>query len=431
MRNKCKGEERKIIPFKESEIENLLSVIKPFALFKDLDKENVFGTEKFNKGILGHVIEKSVLNIPINSFQNADIKIIYGKKEVLTEVKTTGVHDRELLDGETYHAKECTSLTAVSIGCIEDETWEKSHFYEKIAHLLWVFYIYKRDEGEEVVPYKKYAQFPVLGYKFTHLEDFPEDLEKFKSDWNRTRIFLKNAKEKANPEELYPQLHSAIKKDLFFVDIAPRYRKEKGKSPVLPRFRIKKPYVNSVFQRFWNELQGKTKRIAKCDQWEKNCSSFAQLEQDLYKLTKDYKNKSIEEILQIFEMNVPSKINKSIAEQIFVKMIGCEKSRKISDIDLFNSVGIIAKTITITKKGARTEDTKLFTMNLDEIKDKDLAYEDTSFYHYFNDYQFLCIVFEEPQKGIPLEKNRFIGIKRLVFPDIQDDIQNIYIKHVI
>jgi len=95
---------------------------------------------------------------------------------------------------------------------------------------------------------------------------------------------------------------------------------------------------------------------------------------------------------------------------------------------LFNRVGIIAKTITITEKGSQTEDTKLFTMNLDEIRDKDLAYEDTSYYHYFNDFQFLCIIFREPSKDAPLKDNKFVGIKRLVFPDFQTDesIERVY-----
>ena len=66
-----KRNERKSIPFGEGEIKFLLSVIDGKKSFRDLDKKQVFISEKPNKGTLGHVIEESILGIPKNSFQNA------------------------------------------------------------------------------------------------------------------------------------------------------------------------------------------------------------------------------------------------------------------------------------------------------------------------------------------------------------------------
>ena len=413
-----KRNERKSIPFGEGEIKFLLSVIDGKKSFRDLDKKQVFISEKPNKGTLGHVIEESILGIPKNSFQNADIQIAYADKIVPTEVKTTGVHDRELRDDEQFHAKECVTLTAVSIDTIADETtWEESHFYEKIAHMLWFFYFYKREKGEVRVPYEKYDRFPVLGYKFTHLEDFSDDYEKFKSDWNLTRNFIIEANKTAKPEQRYPMLHSEIKKDLFYIDIAPRYKKVNGKVTQEPRFRIKKPYVNLVFQRFWKE-KNDINMVPPIEEWEKDCNSFDELEERLYNLTKCYQNKTIEQIAKMLGIPTSSRWPKSITEQIFLKMIR-SSSGKISNIDLFNRIGIIPKTITITQNGKKTEDTKLFTIDLDEICDDKLRYIDTSYYHYFNDYQFLCVIFEENKKNASLGENIFKGIKRLVFPDFQ------------
>ena len=139
--------------FTEDEIVACLSVIDGKKTFGEIDIKDVFHSQVPNKGTLGNLMEMSVLGMKQNSLQNADLEITFNNGIThSTELKTTGVHDRELADGETYHAKECTSLTAVSIGTIEHETWEESHYYNKLAHLLWVFYFYKRNEGQERVP---------------------------------------------------------------------------------------------------------------------------------------------------------------------------------------------------------------------------------------------------------------------------------------
>lgn len=418
--------------FTEDELKSCLSVINGTKTFGEIDSKDVFHLQTPNKGTLGNLMEMSVLGMKQNSLQHADLEITYNTGIThSTELKTTGVHDRELADGETYHAKECASLTAVSIGTIEYETWENSSYYNKLAHLLWVFYFYKRNKNQDKVPYDEYSRFPVLGYKFTHMEDRPDDLAKFKNDWEKTKEFIIAANQTEHPEELYPLLHSSIKKDLFYIDIAPRYKKgnkELGISSQSPRFRIKKPYVNSIFQEFWNELHNTPTTLEYLSQ---DYSSFEELEIALHSLTVTYKNKTIEELVDIF--NLPVKDNnldnltKDITEKIVVKMMG-GSSNKISNIALFNKIGITAKTITITSSGSRTEDTKLFTLDLEEIKNQNLPYEETSCYQYFTDYQFLCIMFEEPYKDAPLKTHKFLGFKRFVFSDelIETTVRQVY-----
>ena len=104
------------------------------------------------------------------------------------------------------------------------------------------------------------------------------------------------------------------------------------------------------------------------------------------------------------------------------------KSKRISNIELFEKIGLIAKTITVTRKGMETEQMKLFTMDLDEITDASLDYEVTSYYEYFSNHQMLCILFEEPCTAAPLNDNVFLGFKRLVFEDemINGPIRNVY-----
>lgn len=67
----------------------------------------------------------------------------------------------------------------------------------------------------------------------------------------------------------------------------------------------------------------------------------------------------------LLQLNDINKLNKVISEQIEIKMFG-GKSKKFNQIDLFQKVGIIANTICLSFRGGRTEDMKLFSIDLDE-----------------------------------------------------------------
>lgn len=187
----------------------------------------------------------------------------------------------------------------------------------------WVFYLYDRKPGQKKVPYSEYTRFPILGYMFTHIADEEDDLKRFRNDWEITREYLIKAAATDNPEELYPKLHSSIKRYLFYVDIAPRFKKgnrELGEPSQAPRFRIKKSYVNSVFQRFWNRRQNKASSL---EHLAKQYTSLSDLEADLHCLTETYKGKTVAELIKLFDIILPpsEKVNKAITEQIAVESV--------------------------------------------------------------------------------------------------------------
>ncbi len=404
--------------FEKQEIVEKFSILRDGTTFAEIDVADVFHRQVPAKGILGCVIEQSVLGMKQNSLQEADLSILQDNGEYSdTELKVTGVQESKK-EGFKYSAKEPMSLTAVSIGTIEHEVFEESHFYKKIAHMLFVFYLYSRKKGQKVVPYTEYDRFPIIGYKFLDIADDAEELARFQNDWTITQQFIIEANQSNNPEYLYPLLHQTIKDRLFYIDIAPRYKKSPKQSP---RFRFKQSYVDTIFQQFFNEKK-------KLERLPLHFNSFEDLEQKLHAITEQYKGKTIEELANIFCIQKPSvavkvgepipraRFSKQISEMVVVKMLG-GKSRKISDIELFSKIGLLAKTITITKKGVETEQMKLFTMDLDEITDTSIEYEDTSYYEYFSNHQMLCIMFEEPSLDAPLNDNVFLGFKRLSFND--------------
>ena len=428
--------------FTKNEIIEKFEVFEGEKTLKEVDVRDVFHSQEPAKGIVGCVVEQSVLGMKQNSKQEADLQILQSDGEYRrTELKSTGVVPSNK-EGQKYEAKEPASLTAVSIGTIEHETFDNSHFKDKLEHLLFVFYLYDRNkvledgsiEYQKVVPYKEYDRFKVLGYKFFDLLEDEDELAKFKNDWLKTQEYLINANKTEDPEALYPMLHSSIKDNLFYCDIAPRYKKKTDKEAgQTPRFRLKKTYVNTIFQDAYNEMKGK----AKLERLPLTINSYEELNAKLHELTLTYKGKTVEELVKHFGIKTQylSKtkkedrdiIPKQVTETIAVNMLGGE-SRKISNIDLFEKIGVIGKSIVVTQTQKRTEDTKFFTLDLEELNDEQIEFEDSSFYQYFSEHKILCIIYEEPSTEAPLNDNKFLGFKWFTFSDdfIYNTIKPVY-----
>ncbi|WP_407371900.1 MutH/Sau3AI family endonuclease [Carnobacterium sp.] len=400
--------------FAKDELEDILDSTIGKTL-GDVDRNNVFyKTVKHPKitGIAGSVVEESILGYPADSYQKPDLYV--DGKDV--EVKTTGLRKvKKSLSGE-LEAKEPMSVTAVSPKKIVYESFENSSFWHKLERLLLVYYLY---DSEVTVPASEYAKFPIVGYDFFEFDSL--DREKLKNDWEIVRSFIHNLQlVHQDPTEHYPRISSELRPQLMLIDTAPKW-------PNPPRFRLKRSTVTTMVQKYFGK---------KFEQLEQEYNTYEELDEQLNRFTKQYKNKTIQELLQI--LNIPIKLNqtgdvsKSVTEQIVTRMFGA-KSKKIGKIELFSEIGLIAKTITQTKQGTRTEDTKLFKVDFDEWLDEKINFEDSSLYSDFSERQFLFIIFEEQDKSEKLLTNKLLGFKRVIFSEdfiekqvkfIWDDVRN-------
>lgn len=111
---------------------------------------------------------------------------------------------------------------------------------------------------------------------------------------------------------------------------------------------------------------------------------------------------------------------KDIAAKCIIRMFGtdCKRLNQISD---FTKAGIIAKTITITPEGGRTEDMKLKHIDFEEWADRDADFEESDIYDYFCEHSFLCPIFCEHDSK-DQSKTTFEGFKRFSFDE--DFIEN-------
>jgi len=367
----------------------------------EIDSNNVFERTKKNPkitGIAGDVIEQSVFEYPADTRQEPDLNI----DGVKTELKTTGLKYKN--NGKEFVAKEPMSITAVSPDTIINETFEESNFWHKLEHLLFVYYLYN---SPITVKASQYADFPLKGYQFFEFNS--EDKEILKNDWKTVRDFIRELQENyKNYEDEYPRISYELRPKLMYIDTAPKW-------PNRPRFRLKRSVISAIVQEHFGET---------LEQLPKEYTAYSEIEKTCHDLTEKYKGKSIEELMNLY--NIDSKrINKSIGEQIIVKMFG-GNSKKMQNIKLFNKTGIIGKTLTLTEKGMRKEDMKLFTIDFTEFENEKIKFEDSQIYDYFANNRFLCIIFQKPNSNAKMNENIFLGFKIITFDEtfIENDVRN-------
>lgn len=417
--------------YEKGELINLFEGIKNKTL-GEIDNLGIFeNVQEFNtqKGVAGTIIEQCVLGYKPDNKQRPDLIVKDGKKEIPTEVKTTGIKIAKR-GKKKFVAKEPMSITAVGIYDIANQKFSNSHFWSKAENMFIIFYHYLADKSVKAY---EYASFPIKDYTF---HKFTEDeIKGLEVDWNIVHDFCseivsnhpgEHTKEwKKEVKQEYIDRHSSIRKKLSYIELVPKFP---------PRFRLKKAMVDTIVANHFNhnleKLEDKYITVSEID---KKCNE----------LSREYGGLTIEEIaskLGVPILNSNGTENKNIAEQILVRMFG-GKSKKLNEIEIFNKFGLIAKSITITQNGGRTEDMKLYQIDFNEMTKTDYTdedgnkrefeFEDSELYEYFSSNEFLCIIFQEPKKEYyknpktnrkkekkhPLVMNKFVGFQRLVFSE--------------
>lgn len=396
---------------------NLLEEVKGKTL-GEVDKSCQFArTQKNGKitGIAGDVIEQSVFGYARDSKQECDIEI----DGVLTELKTTGVRipksDLKNVKGKTgadynvyLHAKEGISITGVTFEPVIQHDFLTSHFWEKAKHLLIIFYEYK---SYDVVPASEYSKFPIVDYCYNSFSD--EEMGKLRNDWEIVRDYLQNVYNRFHTQEernenLQGFTH-VLRPKLMLIELVPGFKKKSTGSYQKPRYRLKQTFVDYIVRGHFDKSRAETEVKLK-----DSFSSFSQLDVRCHALTEKYKGMTFRQMKELFAISAEMS-TKDFGSKCVLKMFdaGCNRLNQISD---FIKAGIIAKTITITPQGGRTEDMKLKHINFEELADRNLDFEESELYIYFCEHSFLCPVFCEHNKVDP-SQTTFEGFKRFAFDD--------------
>lgn len=361
---------------------------------EEVDTAGVLTSGKRNKGYAGAVVEQSVLGYPPDTARRPDLLV----DGIPVELKTTGMIETSTGGKRHYEAKEPVSVTAVQPETIDGEEFETSAFYEKVAHILFVYYFYAHRCSTPA----EYGDFPIKGYQFKDLVD--EELEAVRRDWEIVRDYIRNIKElhPDNPEKYYPGISSDLNRQrLSVLDTAPKW-------PNRPRFRLKRGFVSQfVAQTFGSGFEMLPQRYA----------GLSELDERCHELRSIWTGKTVGELAQAFGMDAGRKISKAVSERVIVRMFG-GSGGKLSRIADFGRLSIDAHTFVVTNKGMRTEDMKINPMiDFDTFLDPDATFADSAFRAMFSEPQVLVALFEEPSTDAPLAENRFLGFKRFIYPE--------------
>lgn len=379
-----------------------------------LDIAHVFDSVanvKKRTGIAGDVVEYSVLLLPKDghSKQAPDIDV----DGVKYEVKTTGLKQNRQNRAE-LEAKEPVSVTAVSPQKIVAEEYRTSAFWHKVAHLLFLYYFY---DSRKVVSPSEYAKFRLLDYQFHEYEDFSEEEQQtIENDWRIVRDFVAFLHSNyADYKSQYPRISYELRPKLMLLDTAPKW-------PHQPRFRLKRSFVTTIYLRHIEKKQKKEVLKRTNGKYE----SIQDILDECANIVNRYRGKTVKWLCDSF--GIPAKKElKSIVEPIIIKLFGGTR-RKMNDIDLFSKVGIIGKSIVLTRQGGRTEDAKFFTIDFGEVADKTVSFEESQFYEYFSTHKILFAIFEEPNSRASLLENKFIGFSLITLDEdfIQTNVRPVW-----
>ena len=260
---------------------------------EEIDNIGMFAqVSEFNlqKGVVGSLIEQCVLGYEPDTKQEADLLIVDGTTEKKTELKSTGM----VMSSDPvkhYVAKEPMSITAVGVYDIDQQEFWSSHFWDKLEHMLLVYYHYT---ATHPVPPYEYRHFPIKGYEFHEFED--DEVLALKQDWEHVRSLAarvvshhpgprdKEWKEAVKQE--YIDVHGELRRVLSYIDLAPKFP---------PRFRLKKPIVSTMIAKhFGYSLEQLPGRYTVVTDIDRKCQE----------LTKQYAGKTVGELAK--EFNIPS-----------------------------------------------------------------------------------------------------------------------------
>lgn len=371
-------------------------------------------------GIAGDVVEQSLFKYARDSKQECDIEI----DGQLVELKTTGVripkselHLVHGKSGEAYNkhlgAKEGISITAVTFEPTIQKDFQTSHFWEKAERLLIVFYEYK---SYDVVSASEYANFPIVDYCYNSFSE--REKEQLKNDWEIVRDYLTPIYEKFDKqEERNEQLQGfthILRPNLLLIELVPGFKKRSNGAFQRPRYRLKRTFVDYIVKGHFDKSRSSVEV-----QLKESFTSFAELDAKCHDLTVRYGGKTFAQLKE--ELGIEADVSiKNFGALCVLKMFdaNCAKLNQILD---FTKAGIIAKTITLTFSGGRTEDMKLQHIDFEEWADRDIDFTESAVYNYFCEHSFLCPIFREEieiSKGYTREEETvFEGFKRFFFDD--------------
>ena len=354
---------------------------------------------KSTKGQLGHVIEESLFEYPINSDAKPDFE------ELGIELKVTPVRINK---NKTLSAKERLVLNIIDYMKEPFLTFDTSSFWAKNQKILMMFYQWLPE-----IERKDYKVIKSILYTYPE-----KDLEIIKDDWEKIILKIKAGKahELSEGDTLYlgactKGADSKSLRDQPFSEIRAKQR----------AFSLKQSYMTAIERKF---ISGKEfESITTADELKSKT-----LEQILNDKFEPFIGKSLEEIAETLGMIIRP-ANKSEVPRIVKRILGIQgKGTKLDKIEEFSKANIEFKTIRLEPDGLPMQSMSFEHVDFNGWLNEE--WEDSVLYKRFSETKFLFSIFEykEPYKK-GLERVLYLkGIKLWNMPisTIENEIKGLW-----
>jgi DNA mismatch repair protein MutH len=320
-----------------------------------------------HKGQLGHLIEEYLFHQKPHNDPEPDFK------EAGVELKVTPI--KKLKNG-LFSSKERLVLNMIDYESENVDDFKNSSFWKKNQRLYILFYEYIQG-----LPKSEYRIYDELLHVFSK-----EDLNQIQKDWEIIAQKIKNGQAHLISESDTLYLAACTKGVDSSKTRNQRNSLEKAKGRA---YSLKPSYVTGQLRKL------KEKAIYSITE-----GSNQDLESYLNKKLNPYINKTLEELLQIFNITSEAK-NKN--EQIVAAMLGY-KGKKLSNAEEFIKGNVRFKTVVLDEKLNLKE-----SMSFENFKYKEIileTWEDSSLRDYFLTTKFAFSLFMGPKRN-----PTFLGVK--------------------
>lgn len=359
-----------------------------------LREEMSYGTSdvsetKRNKGNLGQIIEERFFHYECNSDSRADFH------EAGVELKVTPY---KINQNGSLSAKERLILTMIDYYQVVNESFEKSHMWNKSRLILLVYYLYKK-EIQYNLDYK-------IGYSrlFTPPE---QDVKIIKHDYEVIVSKIRDGK-----------AHELSEGDTLYLGAAPKAStsKDRRKQPysdelAKPRaFAFKNSYMTYVLNNYIVPGKATYEPIVS----EKSVDSF---EDYVVGKIEKYRSYSIEDLCIEFEVNT-QKRPKNLEAMLAYRMLGI----KGNHAEEFEKANIAVKTIRIGKNNKIKESMSFPTFRFKELVEEE--WEESTFGNYLRETRFLFVVYKFDENDVL--RLRGCQFWNIPYDDLETEVKSVW-----
>ncbi|WP_296255627.1 Sau3AI family type II restriction endonuclease [uncultured Ezakiella sp.] len=341
-----------------------------------------------NKGNLGQLVEENFFGYERNNDPRPDFH------EAGVELKVTPY---KINKNGSISAKERLILTMIDYFSVIDETFEDSHLWQKANLILLIYYLFDANKESN------------LDYRIDYVKLFtpPEnDIKIIKHDFELIvdKILRGKAHELSESDTLY--LGAASKAS------TSKDRRKQPKSDILakPRaFSYKNSYMTYVLNNYI--LPGnRDEQILKTE-------TDIPFEEYVNRKIAEYKDKSIDELCDIFDLNKKNK-PKHIEAMLAYRILGI-KGNKAEE---FEKANVKVKAIRVTKNNKIRESMSFPNFDFKELAEED--WEDSRFANELRETRFLFVVYKEDEEGnLRLKGSQFWNIP---YDDLENEVKSVW-----